>query len=442
MKRIEKIEATKKVEHPSKPESKKRIAVYVRVSTFHEAQLHSLEAQTDFFKQYIRERKNWSLVGIYADNGVSGGSVRNRQKFQMMINDCMMGKIDIIITKSITRFARNTVDTLNTLKQLKKLGIGVFFHKENVWSLDPNGEFLITLLASFAQEESHSISENVKWGIRKGFEEGIFRMPYEIFLGYDKGMVINQQEALIVRRIYRMCLQGYTVYGIAKHLTDNSVPTPASKSKWHWTSIKSILTNEKYKGDALLQKRYTVDFTTHENVKNTGELPQYYIHENHEPIIAPNVFDIVQEKLKKPIFSHKSPLSGKIKCGRCRQYYSRVIWHSTTYNDAVWRCYSYNSDYCGNIHLYEKSLYHAVLKVWKHLLRTDNTAISVCNEIVSELSEETFDARKLIASLKLMDFDDLLLIIKNITVTKKGMLVFHFIDNSRYSIRYQHEPRR
>lgn len=266
-----------------------------------------------------------------------------------MVADALDGKIDLIVTKSVSRFARNTVDSLTTVRQLKEKGVEIYFEKENIWTLDSKGELLITIMSSLAQEESRSISENCTWGQRKRFADGKVTVPFQRFLGYDRGsdgnLVVNESEAVTVRRIYSMFLQGFTPYGIAKALTSEGISTPAGKEKWSARSVRSILTNEKYKGDALLQKSYTTDFLTKKKKINEGEIPQYYVTGNHEAIIQPDVFDMVQRemayRMQEP--GKKSGVhlfSGKIKCGHCGDWYGSKVWHSNDpkYRKVVWQC--------------------------------------------------------------------------------------------------------
>jgi len=220
-----------------------------------------------------------------------------------MVADALSGKIDLIITKSISRFARNTVDTLTAVRQLKDKGVEVYFEKENIYTMDSKGELLITIMSSLAQEESRSISENVAWGKRAKCEEGKVYLPYKQFLGYEKGSEglpqIVEEQAKIVRLIYQLFLDGLMPSGIAKKLTGQGIPSPAGKPIWRSSTVESILTNEKYKGDALLQKTFCVNFLTKEMKRNKGELPQYYVEQSHPAIISPEVFDEVQQELKR-----------------------------------------------------------------------------------------------------------------------------------------------
>lgn len=268
----------------------------------------------------------WQLVKVYTDEGITGTSTAKRTGFQTMIRDALAGKIDLIITKSVSRFARNTVDSLTTVRQLKDKGVEVYFEKENIWTLDAKGELLITIMSSLAQEEARSISENVTWGHRKRFADGKVTVPYNNFLGYKRGenntLEIDEEQAKTVRPIYSMFLEGISMHQIARRLEAMGRLTGQGRKTWHGGTIKTILTNEKYKGDALLQKSYTIDFLTKKKAKNTGEVPQYYVSGNHEPIIAPAVWDYVQTMLDPNIkrggrhhASKKQPLSSIIVCG-------------------------------------------------------------------------------------------------------------------------------
>jgi len=261
--------------------ARRRVAAYARVSTDSEEQQTSYEAQVDYYTKYINERPDYEFVGIYTDEGISAVNTKKRDGFNRMVNDALAGKIDLIVTKSVSRFARNTVDSLSTVRKLKEKNVEVYFEKENIYTFDGKGELLITIMSSLAQEESRSISENVTWGHRKRFADGKLILPYKRFLGYERGEdgmpQIVEQEAEIVRSIFRMFISGKTFSAIAKYLTDNGIPTPGHRKIWQSATIRSILTNEKYKGEALLQKGFTVDFLTKQRKVNEGEIPQYYV---------------------------------------------------------------------------------------------------------------------------------------------------------------------
>ena len=282
---------------PKESKQLRRVAAYARVSTDSEEQLTSYEAQVDYYTRYIQDRPDWVFVGIYTDEGISATNTKRREGFNRMIADALNGKIDLIVTKSVSRFARNTVDSLTTVRKLRDAGVEVYFEKENIWTLDSKGELLITIMSSLAQEESRSISENVTWGQRKRFADGKVSIPYGHFLGYRKGAnglpEIVPEEAETVRTIYRMFIEGQSSNAIARHLTQQGIPTPAKKTVWQKATVESILRNEKYKGAALLQKSFTVDFLQKKTKVNEGEVPQYYVEHSHEAIIAPAEWDII-----------------------------------------------------------------------------------------------------------------------------------------------------
>src|SRR5690554_5167619 len=369
-------------------QSKKRVAAYARVSTDTEEQLTSYEAQVDYYTRHIQSNSDWEFVEVYTDEGISATNTKKRDGFKRMVQDALDGKIDMIITKSVSRFARNTVDTLTTVRQLKEKGVEVYFEKENIYTLDSKGELLITIMSSLAQEESRSISENVTWGQRKRMADGKVSLPYGQFLGYEKGEdglpKIVESEAEIVRRIYGMFLQGMTPYGIAKQLTKDGILTPAKKKNWSAGTVRSILTNEKYKGDALLQKSYTVDFLTKKKKVNEGEIPQYYVENNHEAIIDPAVFDMVQRELEarqagKNRHSGTHIFAGKIKCGECRSWYGSKVWHSNSkYRRTVWQCnHKFNNDKkCETPHLEEETIKDIFIKATNELLADKDEIIS------------------------------------------------------------------
>lgn len=359
---------------------KRRVAAYARVSTDSDEQLSSYEAQVDFYTRYIQSKPEWEFVSVYTDEGVTGTNTKKRDGFNRMIEDALSGKIDLILTKSISRFARNTVDSLTTIRRLKEKGIEVYFEKENIYTLDAKGEVMLTIMSSLAQEESRSISENVTWGKRKSMADGKFSLAYKRFLGYRKGPdglpEIVEEEAKIIRKIYDLFLAGHTVRAIASQLTREGIPTPSGKVQWSVSTIMSILQNEKYKGDALLQKTYTVDFLSKTIKKNNGEIPQYYIQNSHPAIIDPDTFELVQNEIKRrsPRRRHlhkNSPFTAKIICGECGAYYGRKVWHSgTKYRSYIWRCNrKYDTDTpCGTPNLREDEIKEAFVTAFNQLL--------------------------------------------------------------------------
>ena len=332
--------------------AKRKVAGYARVSTDQEEQQTSYEAQVDYYTNYIKGREDWEFVSVYTDEGISATSTKHRDGFQQMVDDALSGRIDLIVTKSVSRFARNTVDSLTTIRKLKEHGTEVFFEKENIWTFDSKGELLLTIMSSLAQEESRSISENVRWGQRKKFSDGRYSLNYKHFLGYDKGedgrLVINQEQAKIVRRIFADFLAGHTPFQIAKALTAEGIPTPAGKKQWSYTTVRRVLSNETYMGDKLLQKTYSIDFLSKDRLKNHGEVPQFYVEQDHDAIISPPTFRRVQDELERRKGCHAtggSIFSGKIYCGECGQIYGSKIWHcNDPYRKVVWQC---NAKYAG-----------------------------------------------------------------------------------------------
>lgn len=377
---------------PAKPEvvraSKRqlRVAAYCRVSTDDEEQLTSYEAQKNYYTDKIMTNKEWTMAGIFADEGITGTSARKRPEFLRMIRQCKQGKIDIVLTKSISRFARNTVDCLNYVRALKELGIAVIFEKENMNTLEIDSEILITMLGAFAQSESESISANVRWGIRQAMKEGKATIQYKYLYGYRKGddskPEIIPDQAEVVRKIYDLFLSGTPVRGIQEYLNANSVPNINGESKWARSAIDSILTNEKYCGDVLLQKTYIDDCINKKVKKNTGQLPMYLVQNHHEGIISRETFDAVQAELarrsagKSPSkknaptgrsrYSSKYALSDRLYCGECGTRYQRCTWRNRDGSKRiVWRCVSrvdYGNKYCHDSPtLDEEPLHRAIL---------------------------------------------------------------------------------
>ncbi|CCI62987.1 site-specific recombinase [Streptococcus phage Javan122] len=367
MKKVITIQATPSIIRSSSDDfslKKRRVAGYARVSTDHEDQATSYESQMRYYSEYISGRDDWEFVKMYSDEGISGTNTKLRTGFKAMVEDALNGKIDLIITKSVSRFARNTVDSLTTVRQLKEVGVEIYFEKENIWTLDSKGELLITIMSSLAQEESRSISENVTWGLRKQFAEGKVHFPYTNVLGFKAGedgaIVVDQDEAKTVRYIFQQALIGKSPYHIAKDLTEQGIPSPSGKSRWNATTIKRMLRNEKYKGDALLQKTYTIDFLTKKKNINRGELPQYYVENNHEAIVDRETFDAVQQVLDaKGKKSSTSIFSSKLVCGDCGHFFGSKVWHSTSkYRRVIYRCNEkYNGENrCATPHVTEKEI--------------------------------------------------------------------------------------
>lgn len=403
---------------PAKPEvvraSKRqlRVAAYCRVSTDDEEQLTSYEAQKNYYTDKIMTNKEWTMAGIFADEGITGTSARKRPEFLRMIRQCKQGKIDIVLTKSISRFARNTVDCLNYVRALKELGIAVIFEKENMNTLEIDSEILITMLGAFAQSESESISANVRWGIRQAMKEGKATIQYKYLYGYRKGddgkPEIIPDQAEVVRKIYDLFLSGTPVRGIQEYLNANSVPNINGEPKWARSAIDSILTNEKYCGDVLLQKTYIDDCINKKVKKNTGQLPMYLVQNHHEGIISRETFDAAQAELarrnagKSPSkknaptgrsrYSSKYALSDRLYCGECGTRYQRCTWRNRTGSKRiVWRCVSrvdYGSKYCHDSPtLDEEPLHRAILAAINSAVRDkDNIIYNLKSAMEKELA--------------------------------------------------------
>ncbi|MCR5090665.1 MAG: recombinase family protein [Oscillospiraceae bacterium] len=379
---------------------KRRVAGYARVSTDSDEQFTSYEAQVDYYTNFIQANPDWEFVKVYTDAGISGLNTKNRDGFNSMIADALAGGIDLIVTKSVSRFARNTVDSLTTVRKLREHGVEVFFQKENIYTLDSQGELLITIMSSLAQEESRSISENVTWGQRKRFADGKVSMAYKRFLGYRKGPdglpEIDPEEAEIVRNIYRWFMEGHTYCTIASLLTKEGILTPGGKQKWQPNTVKSILTNEKYMGAALLQKSFTVDYLQKKMKRNEGEVPQYYVAESHPAIIDPEEWRKVQAEVAHRIqYDHKaacaSPFSGKIVCGDCGTVYGSKVWHSTDrYRRVIWQCNSkYGGEHkCKTPHLTEQQIQNAFCRAINPLLSDRARIIGDLEAVKAGLSDD------------------------------------------------------
>ena len=390
---------------PSMAVQKRRVAGYARVSTDSDEQFTSYEAQIDYYTKFICSHPEWEFVKVYTDEGISGTNTKRREGFKKMIDDAIAGKIDLIVTKSVSRFARNTVDSLVTIRKLKEHGVECFFEKEGIYTFDGKGELLITIMSSLAQEESRSISENVTWGQRKSFADGKVHLPYKRFLGYKKGddgrPAVVEEEAAVVRLIYRMFLDGKTQSFICKYLEERNIPSPSGKSSWSKTTITSILTNEKYKGDALLQKTFTVDFLQKKMKANEGEVPQYYVEKSHPPIIEPDEWDHVQAEFARRkalgnTYSGKSVLSAKLVCEDCGSFYGSKVWHSTDkYRRFIWRCNNkFSKEHpCSTPTLDTETVQKAFIAAYNQLMQNRTQVIADCDLMRQILTDfDTLDA--------------------------------------------------
>ena len=399
--------APRVIKIPAKPESVRqaelqrqlRVAAYCRVSTKEEDQTNSYEVQKEYYTDKIMSNPVWTMAGIFADKGITGTSVKKREDFMRMIRHCRQRKIDVVLTKSVSRFARNTVDCLYYTRALKELGIAVIFEKENINSLEEDSELRITLSGAFAQSESESISANVRWGKRQSIKDGKVTFQYKTLLGYEKGPdgnpVIIPEEAETVRQIFEWYLAGKSVRDIRLALVAGGFRNAVGTTDWTTSNLRSILTNEKYCGDALLQKTFVKDCISKKSVPNTGQLAKVLIQNNHEAIISHEMFDAVQLELARrraqdgrsrksaPTgrgkFSGKYALSGLLFCAECGTAYRRVVWTQHGEKRAVWRCTSrldYGRKYCLNSPtLDEEPLQQAILNAINSVM-SDHSALA------------------------------------------------------------------
>ena len=386
---------------PEKSRVKRRVAGYARVSTDSDEQFTSFAAQTEYYKNLICSNPEWEFVNVYTDEGISGLNTRKRTGFKEMIDDALSGHIDLIVTKSVSRFARNTVDSLKTIRELKKVGTEVYFEKENIYTFDGKGELLLTIMSSLAQEESRSISENVTWGQHRSFENGKVHLAYGRFLGYKKSIdgkpEIDAEQAPIVELIYRLFLDGKTPAGICKYLEEKKIPAPGGGEKWSKTTVSSILTNEKYKGHALLQKTFTVDFLEKRKKINEGEVPQYYVEDSHPAIIDPDIWDFVQLEMARrkslgKAYSSKSTLSSKLICEDCGGFYGHKVWHSTDkYRCEIWQCNAKfkNASKCETPTLTTEEIQQLFIKAYNKVMSDVPRIVADCEEMRKLLTNTT-----------------------------------------------------
>ncbi len=371
--RVRVIPATRPANRPgaARRNGRQRVAAYCRVSTDSAEQLNSYAAQKNYYTQMIEENPDWEMAGVFADEGITGTSRKKRREFNRMIAACKRGRIDMILTKSLSRFARNTVDCLEIVRILKANGIGVMFEKENINTLTESSEFLITLFSGFAQAESESLSKNVKWGKQKSMEAGNVPFQYKKLLGYRKGAdgkpEIVPEEAGTVRRIFQRYLEGASLGDIKKELEADHVPTAEGVKGWSYQVVRNILVNERYIGDALLGKTYVTDPISKEVMKNLGEQPMYYVENSHPAIIPKVIYQRVQEEMarrtsKRKVmqkrgkteqgkYSAKYALSEILVCGECGTPYKRCTWARNGKKRIVWRCVSrleFGTKYCHN----------------------------------------------------------------------------------------------
>lgn len=395
---------------PAKPRAEQeamkrrlRVAAYGRVSTEEEEQQSSYEAQCSYYTEKIMSNPEWTFAGMFADEGITGTSTKKRDDFNRMIRKCKQGKIDLILTKSISRFARNTLDTIKYTRMLRAMGIGIYFEKENINTLDMDSEMLITMLGAFAQAESESISRNVAWGKRKALLDGKvfvnFNQLYGYYLDADGSPGINEDEASVVRFIYSQYLYGGSLRIIRDKLDEAGIPNLKGETGWATSTIKSILTNERYCGDVLGQKTYTESVITGKSKKNNGELPQVLIQNNHPGIVTREMFYEVQEEMKRRTaarspsaksatgrtsYASKYALSERLVCGECGTLYRRCTWTIRGKKKIVWRCVSrldYGTKYCKE----SPSMEESVLQ--RAIMEAVNSSMDSKDELVRGITD-------------------------------------------------------
>ena len=438
--------------------SKKRVAAYCRVSTDREEQASSLQNQLIYYREKISRNPDYEFINIYADEGISGTNTKKREQFNNMIEDCKAGKIDMVMTKSISRFARNTIDCLQYVRLLQDLGIEIFFEKENINTLDAKGEILITLLSSIAQEESNNLSQITTWGVRRRFEQGRVTVNEKKFLGYDKdeekNLIINKNEAKIVKRIYTEFLNGKGSTRIARELERDKVKGVTGSTKWYASTIDKMLRNEKYKGDALLQKTYTTNFLNKTRAKNEGQVTQYYVEESHPAIIPPIMWDAVQleiERRKQYVEKHKlqkydygledTAFAGHIICGECGRGYQRKIWHSNSKPVRLWQCGSKYQEKgkigCNNSHIYDQKLNEIFISAFNAWVENKETFLSKWRGKLQ--GADVLKAYRLKQFIELIaeanpieevDKELVFKVLEKITVIDKGQVIVKFFDGT------------
>ena len=387
-----------------------RVAAYCRVSTEEEEQQSSYEAQCTYYTDKIMTNPEWTMAGIFADEGISGTSTKNRDDFNRMIRRCRQKKIDLILTKSISRFARNTLDSLKYIRALKGMGIGIIFEKENINTLETDTELIITFMSAFAQSESESISANVRWGKRQSMKEGKASVNFKKLYGYyldDEGNPqVNSDQAEAVRSIYDQYLQGASLRMIKLSLEGKAAPNPTGGAKWDISQIRSILGNEKYCGDVLMQKTFTQDCINKKVIKNTGQLPMYLIQNNHPAIVSREIYRAVQaEKTRRSAsaspskktsstgrscYASKFALSERLVCGECGTLYRRCTWKRNGKARVVWRCVSrldYGTKYCHQSPtMDEEPLQQAIMAAINSVMDSKG---AICSQITEAAVEET-----------------------------------------------------
>lgn len=438
VKKVTVIESTQKNE--AIEEATLRVCAYCRVSSMHEDQQNSFSAQVTYYTEYISKNSNWIFAGIYADEGISGTSKDKRLDFLRLIKDCEYKMIDFIITKSISRFARNTADCIEIVRKLKALGVGVYFEKENINTLSQESELILSVLSSIAQEESSSLSTNIRWSNQKKFSQGKFHRPTGRLLGYQynentKNLEIVPHEAIIIERIFKEYISGKGALRIARDFNIEEVPT-VTGAKWRDTTIRGMIRNEKYCGDLILQKSITKDEVTFKRKKNKGELPKYYIKDNHPPIVSRADFELAQKiteqrRLLKGLSSsviakqtNRYVFSSKIICGCCGCKFKRVTYNPPKANKYIaWRCNSYTDEFikgCGSSYIKNNTLEFCFIKMFNRLYSNIDVLLIPYRDYLNQLAnfETKMEIKDLDENMKDLTFQ--LQILRNLSA--KGLL--------------------
>jgi len=442
----------------AKVSRKLRVAAYCRVSTEQEEQLNSFENQVSYYTAYINSKADYEMAGIYADEGISGTSTKRRKDFNRMIEDCEKGLIDLIIVKSISRFARNTQDCLFYARKLKNMEIGVFFEKENINTMDGAGELLFTILSSLAQEESRSISENCKWGIRKKFSDGKVHLNAKRFMGYDKdkdgNLIVNEEQAKIVKRVFAEFMDGINPDTIVKRLNEEQIPGCTGTARWTCSTIMGMLANEKYMGDSILQKTYTADFLTKKMARNTGQVTQYYVENSHEAIIDVDFWKAVQMELERRRnymeeheircmgrSTEELPFSNRVVCGTCNHVlWRRTLTRANGNKHKAWICCSRLAEKgvkgCGMETISEDSIHQAFIKAWNKIIENradylpkwreyakgDNPLLAFRSKQMMELTKGK--------TMKELDLRLVGKVLDHCVVHSKSAIDIHFLDGT------------
>lgn len=445
------------------PQRKLRVAAYCRVSTAEEEQLNSFENQVVYYTAYINNNPEYEMVDIYADEGISGTSTRRRDEFNRMIADCKAGKIDLVITKSISRFARNTQDCLNYSRKLKDMGIGIRFEKEGINTLDGSGELLFTILASLAQDESRSISENTTWGIRSLYKKGILHLNTNRFYGYDKDenghLIINEEQAEVVKWVFESYMDGTSPDVLARTLNEQQVPGCMGKPKWTVDTIMGILQNEKHMGDTILQKTFTADFMSKKMVKNEGQVAQYYITDDHEPIVSKELWQATQQEIRRRKeymkvhglrtmgrYTDTQPFTNRVFCGACGDLYWRRRMQRLGYVKYQWKCkqkcLGKESKGCINQDIWESDLHQTFVMAWNSLLEQREALMRNWNaQLASEDPLVRFRAKQFMELTKgkpldEVDFQLVNKVLDHAEVLPIGRVRYVFLDGTNIEVTF------